>query len=169
MTRRSGARARTMKRIRQFYVLTVVIYLIMGVLLVGVAYAQQASQSWVFPTPGTTQLKVPTGSDDAQAQAYFNYLQLQTYAGIHETYHVNVIALLEVYGVGGLVLGVLYLFMFAWYARLRTDDLYPVEVYNGYVTERGGPIDPFNWAVWTIMIIYAVAYIAVSLTYGQLY
>jgi hypothetical protein len=162
-------RQRTMRRIRKFYALTVIAYLILGIALVGVAYAQQSSQSSVFPVPGNRQLSVPRGSTDAEARAYFDYLQLQTYAGLQETYSISIVTVLEFYGVGGIVLVTTYFFMFAWYARLKRDDLYPVEVYNGYVTERGGPVDAFNWAVWAIMVIYAVAYIAISITYGQLY
>jgi hypothetical protein len=164
-----SSRHRTMRRIRKFYAFTVIAYLLTGIVLVGVAYAQQSSRSSVFPVPGNVRLQVPKGSTDQEAQDYFNYLQLQAYGGVRETYRVNVVTFLEFYGVAGIVVGVLYLFMFTWYARLRRDDLYPVEVYNGYITERGGPIDPFNWAVWSIMLIYAIAYIAVSLMYGQLY
>jgi hypothetical protein len=162
-------RHRTMGRIRKFYALTVIAYLILGIVLVGVAYAQTSSLSSVFPAPGNSKLSVPRGSTDAEAKAYFDYLQLQAYGGLHETYSINIVTVIEFYGVGGIVLVTTYFFMFAWYARLNRDDLYPVEVYNGYVTERGGPVDPFNWAVWAIMVIYAIAYIAISITYGQLY
>jgi hypothetical protein len=63
----------------------------------------------------------------------------------------------------------LYFFAFAWYARRRSGDLYPVEVFNGIITERNGPVDPFNYAVWAILGIYIVYYTVIQVLYGQLY
>lgn len=161
--------ATLVKRIRLVYLVTVALYVLLGFVLISAAYAQQASQSELLPVPSNTTLKVPTGNADVTVQSYFHYLQLQELGGLTERYVISPVGLIEMYGVGGAFLVVLYFLMFAWYARLRRDDLYPVEVYNGYVTERGGKIDAFNFAVWAIMLAYAVAYISLSLIYGQIY
>jgi hypothetical protein len=161
--------ARLVKRVRGVYLVTVALYVLLGFVLISAAYAQQASQSELLPVHSNTTMKVPTGSSDRTVQSYFHYLQLQELGGMSERYVINPVGLIEMYGGGGVILVSLYFLMFAWYARLKRDDLYPVEVYNGYITERGGKIDAFNYAVWAVMLAYAVAYISLSLIYGQIY
>lgn len=173
--RRSDTRAGGPPRwARILFVTLLIVYLLGGLVVVQQALAAQEevqpSQSSIFPVPGNGTLsRPPSGSDDRTVKSYFRYLDLQTYGTLPETYHVSVVTMLEFYGVAGITIASLYFFTFAWYGRLKTRDLYPVEVYNGYIAERGNPVDPFNWFVWAVMLIYAVVYVAVSLTYGQLY
>ncbi len=44
-----------------------------------------------------------------------------------------------------------------------------MEVYNGYITERGGPVDSFNWATYAILVGLVIAYVVWNLIYGQMY
>lgn len=153
-------------------VVLLVAYVAAGLGIVAQALAQpvQPSASSITPVPGHPGItRPPAGSDDDTVKSYFHYLDVQTFGTITETYHVNMVTLLEFYGVAGITIVSYYFFTFAWYGRLKTRDLYPVEVYNGYITERGNPVDPFNWCVWIVMLAYAFVYVAISLTYGQLY
>ena len=92
--------------------------------------------------------QVPTGNDDATVEQYYDYLNLQQLNTLGEQY------------------------LFDWQylqhhlsgswrpssssstsssspgtARRRKLDLYPVEVFNGVITERSGPVDPLSWGM----------------------
>lgn len=171
MTPRATGRRRgkVWKAARMVYLGMAIVYVLTGFVIVAQAYAQAfPTASDTFPVPGSA-IRPPAGSDDKAVTEYYRYLDLQAFGVEKETYHQDTKALLEMYGIGGITLISIYFFAFAWYARSRHEDLYPVEVYNSYISERGGPIDPFNWAVWIVMFGYAVAYIAVTLVFGQLY
>lgn len=158
------------KAISRFFVVTIVIYGLLGSLLVYQASAQQ-TLSTVYPVPGTM-LKggVPTGSDDVTVNKYYDYLALRHLGTLQETYGYNWYYFNTMYLVIGTGLIVFYFLTFAWYARTRHQgDLYPVEVYNAYITERGGPVDSFNWAVYSILGVYMVYYSAINLILGQYY
>jgi hypothetical protein len=165
MARVRGGTSRVTRRI---YLAGVVFYLLLGVLLAVPAYATENTLNPIAPVPGSS-LSVPTGSDDASVLAYYDYLNLEHANSLKETYHYNWQNFLVTYALIAAALISLYFFSFAWYARRRTGDLYPVEVFNGFITERGGPVDPFNWAVWAILGIYMVYYVVIQLLYGQIY
>lgn len=112
---------------------------------------------------------VPTGSDDATVRQYYHYLNLRVLGGYHEMYGVNPFFLSWGFGAAVAILIVLYFFVFSWYARQRTQDLYPVEVYNGYITERAGPVDAFNYVLYAILAGLMVAYTVWNIIYGQMY
>jgi len=159
------------RRAQIIYLCLMLAYAVMGLLIVSIAYAQnnESSASPIFPVPAETTVHPPSGSSDAVVDRYYRYLDIQNYAHLTETYHLDVRGLLEFYGVAAMVIFILYFFVFIWYVRRKVDDLYPAEVYNGYISERGGPIDAFNWWSWAVMTVYAIAYIAVTMVYGQLY
>ncbi len=165
MGRVSGGPSRITRRI---YVAGVVFYLLLGLLLTIPAYATENTLNPIAPVPGSTH-NVPTGSDDASVQAYYDYLNLEHSNSLKETYLYNWQNFLITYALIAAALISLYFFSFAWYARRRTGDLYPVEVFNGFITERGGPVDPFNYAVYAILGIYMVYYVVIQLLYGQIY
>lgn len=156
--------------ITTFFVVSAVLYAALGGVLVYQAYAQQ-TRSWVIPTPNKPIFdKVPTGSDDAAVNAFFDYNNLRHVSSLEETYIINPYYWGTMYLVIGVILIVSYFLTFAWYSRLRTHgDLYPVEVYNAYLTERGGPIDTFNWVVWSVLLTYMVYYTVINLMFGQYY
>lgn len=165
MTRTRGGRPRGLIR---FYLFGVAIYLLLGALLAVPAYATENTLNPLVPVPGHT-TNVPTGSDDASVKAYYDYLNLEHASSLKETYHFNWQNFFVTYAVIAAALISLYFFAFAWYSRRRSGDLYPVEVFNGLLTERAGPIDAFNYAVWGILGIYMVWYIVIQLIYGQIY
>lgn len=162
---RSRSRTRGVYRI---YIAGVVLYLILGALLAYPAYATENTLNPLVPVPGST-MRVPTGSDDASVLAYYDYLNLQHANTLKETYDFRWQNFIVTYTIIAAALISLYFFAFAWYARRRSGDLYPVEVYNGFITERNGPVDAFNYAVWAIIGIYMVFYTVIQLIYGQIY
>ncbi len=163
-----------MKRMRgkhgayRIYIGGVLLYLILGAILAVPAQATENTLNPFVPGPSSS-LSVPSGSDDASVLAYYDYLSLQHSNSLKETYNYNWQNFLMTYAVIAAALISLYFFAFAWYARRRVADLYPVEVFNGIITERGGPIDAFNYAVWTILGIYMVYYTVIQIIYGQIY
>ena len=165
MTRPVSKSEKTMRRI---YVITVITYVLLGLLLTIPAYATENTANPIVPIPGPS-VSVPTGSDDVSVLAYYDYLNLRHANSLKETYNYDWQTFLVTYGLIAAVLIAFYFFVFAWYARRRRSDLYPVEVYNGFITERGGPVEPFNYAAWSILGIYMIYYVAIQLTYGQLY
>ncbi|HEY5527821.1 MAG TPA: hypothetical protein VIL51_00015 [Thermoleophilia bacterium] len=159
---------RASRVVRRIYIIGVVFYLLLGVILAVPAYATENSLNPIAPVPGSS-FNVPTGSDDASVLAYYDYLNLQHSNSLKETYLYDWQDFLVTYALIAAALIALYFFAFAWYARRSSGDLYPVEVFNGFITERGGPVDPFNWAAWSILGIYMVYYTVIQVIYGQLY
>jgi hypothetical protein len=161
---------RTARFVTVFFVATAVLYAVMGGLLVYSAYAQETRSS-IFPTPNQpVAMKVPTGSDDAAAKAFFRYNDLREVGTMQEQYFIDPYLWGTMYLVIGGVLIVLYFLTFAWYSRVRRGpDLYPVEVYNAYIAERSGPIDVLNWVVWSVLLSYMVYYTVINLMFGQYY
>jgi hypothetical protein len=150
-------------------VLTAVMYGVFGAFIIYRTYAQQ-TYSWVIPTLNKPYLKVPTGSDDKSVQAFFDYNQLRHLASLQETYFWDPYYLGTMYLVIGVVVLIFYGVAFSWFARLRSQgDLYPVEVYNAYITERGGPVDILNWLAYAVLLCYMITYTVVNLIGGQYY
>lgn len=159
---------RLRRRVDQLFIVTAVLYVLLGVLFTVQAVGQQTLNP-VAPDWGKPTLTVPTGSDDKSVQDFFHYMHLRELATQKETYLGAPAVLLTYYGLVGVGLITFYFLTFAWYARLKTGDLYPVEAYNGYISERGGPVDPFNWAVYAILLAYMLYYTVNQIIFGQLY
>ena len=51
----------------------------------------------------------------------------------------------------------------------QVQDLYPVESYNGYVTERNGGVDMFNYALIAAVVIYTAIVIVGNVINAQVY
>jgi hypothetical protein len=152
---------------KRLYLLSVLMYALLASVFVAMAWA--STQSVTVPLPSKLFLAPPAGSSDAAAEQYFDYLHLQNIGNLGQNSGQNWFGLTEAMGFGAAFLIALYFLVFAWFSRRRSGDLYPVEVYNGYITERNGGVDPFNWAVYAIVLIYAIFYISVSLRFGQIY
>ncbi len=166
MSRLSPRRRLTMRWLYAFVTLG---YLLIGLIFVGPALAtQQHTINPVAPIPNFSS-RVPTGNDDATVEQYYDYLDLQNLATMREQYLFDwqnfTIVYLEI---AAFVL-VFYVVVLAWYAKLRKLDLYPVEVFNGVITERSGPVDPMSWGTFGILAVYIVYYLVIHLIYGQLY
>ena len=152
------------RRVIHIYVVTVVAYAVLGAVLLASAYATAEIPNSISVTP----LKaVPTGNSDEVIQQYYDYLWLRHLETYTQTYAINPVLMIIIYAILGAVLVLTYFFTYAWYARLPKGDLYPVEVFNGYLSERGSPVDAFNWAMYAILATFMVWYIIWNLIFGQ--
>jgi hypothetical protein len=151
------------------YTVMAVLYFLMGAALI-IEERVRTRIPYFTDWPNSNQMtSVPSGSSDSQVQAYYNYLHNWNLAGLKETYLFSPAMLTWIYmGIGMLLIIFIYMTN-AWYARHRQGDLYPVEVYNGYITERGGKVDYFNWAVYIILGSFMLYYATTNLIYGQIY
>ena len=165
---------RLTRRVKTFYLVATASFLLLTLFVTAQAIAQGETTTTLPALQGAANNpgpfnSVPTGSDDATVRQYYNYLNLRVLNGYHEMYGVSGFFLGWGLGAAAALLIVLYLFVFAWYARQRTQDLYPVEVYNGYITERAGPVDAFNYVLYAILAGLMVAYTVWNIIYGQMY
>ncbi len=158
----------TYRWVARLYVLAAVLYVLLGFTLIANAYARGQEVNPMIPVP-SEYTDVPTGSDDEAVEAYYDYLNYRHLDELNQTYLFDPLGITTIYGILGGILVISYFFAFAWHARMSRGDLYPVEVFNGYLSERGGPVDPFNWAVYAILIAYMVYYTVVHLIFGQYY
>lgn len=154
---------------KRLYVATVVAYVVLGFAFAGVAHAQLERIGPSFTTHPVT--KVPTGSSDATVEAYYNYLQLRHLQQQTETYGVNDVDLVIIYGILGGVLLIFSCLIWVWHMRQKRKlpGLYPVEVYNGYIAERGAPVDIYVWSNYAVMLAFMGFYIWWNLIFGQWY
>lgn len=155
--------------LRWLYVGVTLGYLLIGLIIVGPALAtQQQTINPLAPIPSQSSA-VPTGNDDATVQQYYDYLELQNLATMREQYLFDWQNFSITYLETAAFILVFYVFVLAWYSKLRKLDLYPVEVFNGVITERSGPVDPLSWGTFSIVGVYCIYYIVIHLIYGQLY
>ena len=153
--------------VRRFYIYSVIAYIALGFVFVGQAYAtweRMGGPITVHPV-----VKVPTGNDDKTVDAYYAYLQLRHLQQQTVTFNVQATPLLITYGTLGATLFVLYTMVFMWYSKRRSDSagLYPVEVYNGYIAERGGPVELFTYANYALMVAFSAWYVWWNIAFGQ--
>lgn len=151
------------------YAVLAALYFLMGLVLI-IAEQLRPRIPYFTAWPNSSQMtSVPSGSSDVDVQNYYNYLHNWNLSGLKETYSFSPALLTWIYlGIGMLL--VIFIFLTnAWYARHLRGDLYPIEVYNGYITERGGKVDYFNWAVYAILGSFMLYYAATNLIYGQIY
>jgi len=154
---------------RWLYVFVTIGYLLVGLIVVAPAIATtQHTINQVAPIP-TYSSQVPTGNDDATVEQYYNYLNLQHLNTLQEQYLFSWQFFTITYLLLAVFIFVFYVFVLSWYSRMKKLDLYPVEVFNGVITERSGPVDPLSRGTFGIVGVYCVYYIVIHLIYGQLY
>jgi hypothetical protein len=154
--------------LRRLYVVTVAVYVALGFFFVAQTYAQQERLNGPITTHPVT-AKVPTGSDDKTVEAYYQYLDLRHLQQQTQAYQVNPQTLIITYGVLGGTILVVFTLTWMWYSKRRTDSagLYPVEVYNGYISERNGPVDVYTYANYAAMLAFSAFYIWWNIAFGQ--
>lgn len=113
--------------------------------------------------------EVPTGSDEATVSDYYDYLYEHYLRQIDQTFDLEPITLLWwgfwlallVGGVGAAV----------WWQRSTraTSEPYPVESYNGYITEGNGPVGGFLTVFFIGVVIWLLAITVAHLVQGQIY
>lgn len=152
------------RKIVLLFVVVFTAYVVTGVGLIWVAYAQEN----LATTPHNI-WSVPAGSDDASVKAYYDYLSVVDLSQRHEQFVINGIAITWVYGVAAVALAIFFAMLWSWYAK-RQADLHPVEVYNdGYATERGGDVSLFGWVTFSFVGAYMVYYAVMNLIFGNIY
>ena len=154
------------RRFTAIYLICAALYVVLGFASIVNAYAQSTNPMIPVPDRFTN---APSGSDDVAVEAYYDYLNIRHFNQQNETYFLDPVDFITIYGILAGILIIFYFLMMAWYARRSKGDLYPVEVYNGYLSERGGPVDSFNWAVYAILAAFMIYYVVVHLIYGQYY
>jgi hypothetical protein len=159
-------------RVRRAYALALIVYIALGFVFIGRSYALDGGERVgdVVTTHPVT--KVPTGSDDATVERYYDYLQLRHLQQQTETFSVNGVTLTITYGVLGAIIVIFSGLGWMWYAKSGGKSqagLYPVEVYNGYIAERGGPIEFFTWSNYVAMLAFVAFYVWWNLVFGQWY
>ena len=156
------------RRLRKAYIIIVIAYVALGFVFVAQTYAT-AYERLGPQLPSSPVVKVPTGNDDKTVEAYYDYLQLRHLQQQNQTYTVNSLALLITYSVLGAVLLIFSALVWSWYSRRRRDSagLYPVEVYNGYIAERNGPVDAYTLANYAVMLAFSAFYVWWDIVFGQ--
>lgn len=163
-----GMSDNTARWVARLYILAAALYVLLGFVLIAHAYARGQEINPMIPVP-SQYTDVPTGSDDAAVQAYYDYLNYRHLENLEQTYTWSPLTLTTAYGILGGILVIFYFLVLAWHARRSRGDLYPVEVFNGYLSERGGPVDAFNWAVYAILLGFMIYYTVVNVIFGQYY
>ncbi len=155
---------------KRLYVATAVAYVALGFAFAGRgARPARAHRPLVYHTPGHQ------GADGLRAtrrcEAYYNYLQLRHLQQQTQTYGVNNVDLVIIYGILGGVLLIFSCLIWVWHMRQKRKlpGLYPVEVYNGYIAERGAPVDIYVWSNYAVMLAFMGFYIWWNLIFGQWY
>ncbi|MHB0867499.1 MAG: hypothetical protein ACYC6B_08655 [Thermoleophilia bacterium] len=155
--------------LRATYTLMALAYVLIGAVLI-IEQKVRSRIPYFTDWPNSSEMQsVPSGSSDQDVTAYYSYLHSWSLSQVKETYFFNPLLLTWVYATIGVIIIIFIFLSNAWYARYRQGDLYPVEVYNGYMSERGGKVEYFNWAVYIILGAFMVYYAATNLIYGQIY
>ncbi len=125
---------------------------------------------------------IPSGNNTGVETRYFNYLwQVYLHSGQHQEVNIQWSdeMLIVIWTV---VLALLaYLLTNGAYQEQNkrgaaTDpsgpliqDLYPVEAYNGVITERNGAVDYFNWTLYAIVLAWGLGIMIFQIIFGQVY
>ena len=68
------------------------------------------------------------------------------------------------------VLAGLFLAFTRWQGRTRAHhEPYPVETYDGYISEGNGPVGGFLWVFFAVVVGWLVYVTFQSLAHGQIY
>lgn len=111
---------------------------------------------------------VPTGNTPEIVQAYYQYLLAHYINPVTQNITPNYFLVGVVFGWVTIVTGLIFLY----FRRVRNEKpgrLYPVETYNGYISESNGGVGMFLLVFFALVVLW-VLYVTVSnLTQGQLY
>lgn len=111
---------------------------------------------------------VPTGDTPEIVQAYYEYLLAHYINPAMQNTGTNWFIVGIVLGWVAIVVGL----CFIYFRRSRSEKpsiLYPVETYNGYISESNAGTGIFLYVFFALVVIWLL-YITISnLTFGQLY
>jgi hypothetical protein len=112
---------------------------------------------------------VPTGNTSQVVEQYYDYLYSHYLAQITQTYsiHWDVLAWILFWVV--LLAGLFYAYTrYQRYTHFAREP-YPLESYNGYVSETNGPVGTFLAIFMTVIVVWLLLTTIYNRTYGQIY
>lgn len=111
---------------------------------------------------------VPTGNTPEIVQQYYEYLLAHYISPVAQNTGTNWIIIGVTLGWVGIVTGAIFIY----FRRVRSEKpskLYPVETYNGYISESNAGTGIFLYIFFALVVLWLL-YITISnLTQGQLY
>ena len=124
-------------------------------------------------TPNLTPLlmaqAVPTGRDGPTVRAYFDYLYNVYLNRITQQFTIQWATFYWTVFWIALMIGSFFAATW-WHKRVRAErEPYPVETYDGYISEANGPVGPFLKLFFIGMFLWAVGLTILHLIYGQIY
>lgn len=111
---------------------------------------------------------VPTGNTPEIVQAYYEYLLAHYITPTTQNIATNWTIIGLVTGWVIIVTGVIFLY----FRRVRSEKpskLYPVETYNGYISESNGGTGLFLYIFFSLVVLWLLWVTISNLTQGQLY
>lgn len=111
---------------------------------------------------------VPSGNTPEAVQAYYEYLLAHYINPVTQNVTTN-------YFLIGVTLGwvaVLTGIVFIYFRRARSEkpsELYPVETYNGYISESNAGTGLFLYVFFALVVLWLLWVTVSNLTQGQLY
>lgn len=112
---------------------------------------------------------IPTGSDSDTVEKYFDHLYGYYIKQFKFTFRIIPISLFWVLFYLAVLSGFLF-FGAMWQRKTRArSEPYPVETYDGYISEGNGPVGRFLWLFFAGIFLWCVGITVMSLTEGQIY
>lgn len=111
---------------------------------------------------------VPTGNTPEIVQQYYEYLLAHYINPVSQNIATN-------YAIVGATLAwvvVLAGLLFVYFRRVRSEKpgrLYPVETYNGYISESNAGVGIFLYLFFALVVLWLLWITVSNLTQGQLY
>lgn len=111
---------------------------------------------------------VPTGNTPEAVQAYYQYLLAHYINPVTQNIATNYLIIGVTLGWVAIVTGILFIY----FRRSRSEKpskLYPVETYNGYISESNAGTGLFLYIFFALVILWLLYVTISNLTQGQLY
>jgi hypothetical protein len=110
----------------------------------------------------------PTGNNTQTVQQYYDYLYNIYLNSLHQRYQIMWSGVLWVLFWLAVLAGLFFVWV-KWGRGEKPADVYPVETYNGYISEANGDSGRFLIVFYIILITWLIVQTALDLTRGQLY
>ena len=111
---------------------------------------------------------VPSGDTPEAVQAYYQYLLAQYISPVSQNIATNWLLVGVTLGWVAIVVGL----VFIYFRRVRSEKpgkLYPVETYNGYISESNAGTGLFLYIFFALVVLWLLYVTISNLTHGQLY
>lgn len=114
-------------------------------------------------------LDVPTGNDSQTVQEYYDHLYEIYLSRLGETWTLqwNLFGWTALYII---ILTAIFYVYTRWQRGTKSpNEPYPVESYDGHISEMNGPIGPFLWLFFIGMFGWVMLLMVLHITGGQVY